>query len=139
MKKSKLFVDFEYDFELLGISSSVKFHKLSWAINNHLNIKLVKQEDYLLDETSTDSGGILNFLFTDDSCEFQIFRNKSPDNDKLYILPEMSHYDYVIKINGQFQTFAVQEVLKQLREVKYIEYIAAIPLERIKSKDNFLN
>lgn len=139
MKKTKLLVDYDYDFDLMGITASVKFHKLSWSINSKLNIRLVKQRDYVLDETAPIPQSFLNFNYSDDSCSIQLFRNKSPDSDQVFILPEMTHYDYILKINGQLQTFAIEEVMKQLRDVKYIEYIAAISLEQLKSKDNFLN
>lgn len=139
MKKTKLLVDFDYDFNLMGITASVKFHKLAWAVNSKLNIRLVKQPDYILDETASAPMTFLNFVYEDDSCKIQLFRNKSPDSDHLFILPEMTHYDYVLKFNGQLQTFAAQEVMKQLRDVKYIEYIAAISLDKLKSRDNFLN
>ena len=139
MKKTKLVVDFEYDFELIGITSSTKFHKLCWSINNGIGLRLIKQEDFVLESVEGREMTFVNYAHVDDSCEIIVFKNKSPDNDSDLILPEMPHFDYVLKINGSFQTFAVEEVIKQLRDVKYIEYIAPIALEKLKSKDNFLN
>jgi hypothetical protein len=139
MKKTKLHIEYDYDFELLGISSSAKFYKLAWAINNRLDIRLIKLEDFLLEVENGQNFSFINYSFEEDNCYFHLFKNKSPDNESRYLVPEMAHYDYILKFNGTFQSFAVEEVLKELREVKYIEYIAPIPLKKLKSKDNFLN
>jgi hypothetical protein len=42
MKKSKLLIDYEFDFELLGLSASAKGYKLAWELNQVLGIQLVK-------------------------------------------------------------------------------------------------
>ena len=138
MKKTRLLVDFDYDFDLYGITSSSKFHKLCWAINNELKVRLVKAVDFSLELKENKPSSYINSHYEDDSCEISLFKNKSPDQESQMILPEFPHFDFVLKIKGQFQTFAPEELLKQLREVKYIEYIAKISLERLKSRDNFL-
>lgn len=138
MKKTKLQVDFDYDFELFGITSSSKFHKLCWAINNQLSIRLIKTDDFEIMSKDHASVFFMHSQYADDSCEISLFKNKSPDNESQLILPEFVHFDFILKINGVFQTFATEELLKQLREVKYIEYIAKLSLEKLKSKDNFL-
>lgn len=139
MKKTKLHIDYEYDFELFGIASSAKFFKLAWAINSLLSTRLVKLDDYSIDVDKNEKVNFINYCHEDDSCFIQLLKNKSPDFESRYLIPEMTHFDFILKINGSFQTFATQEVIKELREVKYIEYIASIELEKLKSKDNFLD
>ncbi len=138
MKKTKLHIDHNYDFDLFGITSSAKFYKLAWAINSLLDIRLIKLDDYLIEGSDDLNLAFLNYSFEEDNCLFHLFKNKSPDNENKYLVPEMPHFDYILKFNGTFQSFAIEEVLKVLREVEYIEYIAPIPLGKIKSKDNFL-
>lgn len=138
MKKTRLLVDYDYDFDLIGITSSAKFHKLCWAINKQLSIRLIKAKDFLLELKDGKTMPYSNSYYEDDSCQICIFKNKSPDHESYMIVPEFQHFDFILKIKGQLQTFALEELLKQLREVKYIEYIAKISLEKLKSKDNFL-
>ena len=45
MKKNKLVIEYDFDFELLGILSSARGYKLAWEINQALGIQLVKQQD----------------------------------------------------------------------------------------------
>ena len=45
MKKSKLVIEYEYDFDLLGLTSTARGYKLAWEINQALHVQLVKQPD----------------------------------------------------------------------------------------------
>lgn len=138
MKKTRLIVDYDYEFHLLGVISSVKFYKLAWAINNQLDIKLIREEDHELSiKNKTVTFG--QYIFETENSIFQLYKNKSESEEIAYLLPELSHFDFVIKLDASSQSFAKEEVLKELREVKWIEYIAPIEVENLKSKDNFLS
>ena len=43
MRKSKLIIEYEYDFNLIGLISTAKGYKLAWELNQALGIHLVKQ------------------------------------------------------------------------------------------------
>ena len=45
MKRTKLVIDYEYDFNLIGIISTAKGYKLAWELNQALGIHLVKQSE----------------------------------------------------------------------------------------------
>ena len=139
MKKTKLIVDFEYEFDLYGISSSAKFYKLAWALNNHLNIHLVRSDDYLLEGTSTEQHHFGMYTFTEEHGEIDFFKNRCLGLAQAFLLPELTHFDYILKLSGTLQSFSEEEMLKELREIKWIEYIAAIEVNKLKSKDNFLS
>jgi hypothetical protein len=48
MKKSKLIIDYEFNFELVGLTSTAKGYKLAWEINQALGIHLIKQPDLIV-------------------------------------------------------------------------------------------
>ena len=48
MKKSKLIIDYQFDFELFGVIATVKGYKLAWEINQELGIQLIKQPDLVV-------------------------------------------------------------------------------------------
>lgn len=139
MKKTRLIVDYDYEFHLLGVISSIKFYKLAWAINNKLHIRLLKDNDYELNLKNNKKVTFGQYIFETENSIFQLYKNKSESDDIAYLLPEMNHFDYIIKLDANSQSFAKEEVLKELREVKWIEYIASIEVEKLKSKDNFLS
>ncbi|MBL6445240.1 IPExxxVDY family protein [Fulvivirga sp. 29W222] len=138
MKKTKLIVEYEYEFELIGIISSIKFYKLAWAINKKLDVRLVKQDDYSMEMKGGNLASFSNYLYQMESSCFRLFKNRSVEGENASLIPELPHFDYIIKIDEQSQSFAKEEILKELKEVQWIEYIAAIEVETLKSKDNFL-
>lgn len=139
MKRIKLQIDHEYDFSLIGIIASVKFYKIAWAINNQLIIRLIKQEDYVIETKDGKKAAFGNYSYDLEHSSFQLFKNKSVDGEKAYLLPELIHFDYVFKIDSDSQSFSNEVIVKELKEVKWIEYIAALEIETLKSKDNFLS
>jgi len=139
MKKTRLIVDYDYEFELAGLISSVKFYKLAWAINQKLDARLVKEDDYELVGKNNKTINFINYIHASDSCTLQLLKNRSNNIEKFHLIPEMSHLDYILKIESTTQSFASEEVVKALRDVKWIEYIAPIDVNNLKSKDNFLS
>lgn len=138
MKKTRLVIEYDYDFELLGITSSAKFYKLAWSVNQALHIRLVREPDYELPlKEGTRYFGC--YTFGGDEPVLWLFRNRSLENDKHYLAPELAHFDYILKFPRDSQSFAQKEMLQHLREVKCIEYIGAIEIDSLKSKDNFLD
>lgn len=138
MKKTRLIIDHEYEFDLLGVIASVKSYKLAWAINKKLDIRLIKQEDFIIEMKNNGKANFINYLFDPEAGYFHLFKNKSIDGENAHLVPELNHFDYIVKIDQHSQSFAKEEILKELKEVPWIEYIAAIEVEKLKSKDNFL-
>ena len=48
MKKSKLIIDYQFDFELFGVIATVKGYKLAWEVNQELGVQLIKQPDLVV-------------------------------------------------------------------------------------------
>src|SRR5436190_16147971 len=107
MKNIKLVVEYEYDFDVLAIISSVKDYKMAWAINKLLDINLCKTEDISLDFVRDDRLLLSNFIFETEYTTFRLLKNKSYEvgrSSKNYLLPELKDYDYLIKISGESTT-----------------------------------
>ena len=138
MKKTRLNIEFSYDFWLFGVSSSIKFFKLAWAINNKLGIQLVRHSDHLIVNRDSQSVAFGIYKCGEDGCRIELFRNRSLDHDRSFLLPEFNHFDYLIKVDSSLQSFSKEEILKELKDVQWIEYIAALEVNDLKSKDNFL-
>ena len=141
MKKNKLVVSYEYDFELLGITSSVKEYKLAWAINNSFNFKLKKNEDLVIDFNGGKKIIISNYIFKTQHSSFRLFKNKSFDSasdSPNYLIPELKNFDFVISINGFEDTYLVEEFIQKLRAIAEVMYVQKIDIMGLKSKDNLI-
>lgn len=141
MKKNKLIVSYEYEFELFGITTPVKEYKLAWAINNSLGIRLIKAEDLLITFKDDKNIIISNFIFETEHSIFRLFKNKSLDKSATtqgYLLPELRNFDFVVLINGFEDTYTIDEFAQTLRNLKEIEYLQKIAVNDLKSKDNLI-
>ncbi|MEM7106834.1 MAG: IPExxxVDY family protein [Bacteroidota bacterium] len=139
IKKTHLKAEFNYDFLLFGVSSSIKFFKLAWAINKHLNLQLIRQQDHKIVLKNAREVGFGVYLWQSETGSIELFKNKSLDGGLNYLVSEHSHFDYLIRVDRSLQSFSKEEMIKQLRDVPWIEYIASLEVTNLKSKDNFLS
>lgn len=139
MKKSRLDIEYTYDFELLGLISSAKGYRLAWEINKLLGVRLVKQQDlviYSKNKTALNysyfaSGGTINQL--------KLFKNKPGESDagKSLLVPEFPHLDFILLTEGD-ERAEINRLQELLNNIPSIELVAFLPLAALKSKDNFI-
>ena len=138
MKKKRLEIEYSYDFDLIGVISSAKGYKLAWDINSQLSTRLVKQPDLIVQFKNNAECSFSYFSFENEVNKLKLFRNKPNDSEvRNFLLPEYPHFDYIILIQGEDHgnSNRLQELL---RNIASIELTAFIPLDALKSKDNFI-
>jgi hypothetical protein len=139
MKKKRLEIEYSYDFELLGIISSAKGYKLAWDINATLSSRLSKQKDLSIQLKNKELATYAHYSFENEVNVLKLFRNKPNETElvKNILIPEFPHYDYVILYQGD--DYKNNNRLHELlRNISTIELVAFIPLDALKSKDNFI-
>jgi len=138
MKKKRLEIEYTYDFDLLGIISSAKGYKLAWDINNLLSVRLVKQQDLIVQFKNNNEASFSYFSFENEVNKLRLFRNKPNEGEgRSVLLPEFPHLDYIMLIQGE--DFGGNNRLQELlRNIPSIELVTFIPLAALKSKDNFI-
>jgi hypothetical protein len=137
MKRNRLEIEYSYDFELLGLTTSAKSDKRAWELNRQLQIHLVRKADLLIQVRS------LQLSYSVHAHEspvntLRLFRNKSNEieQSKHLLVPEYPHGDFILMIQGEeLQSNRLREVL---RNIPSIELVAFIPLDTLKSKETFI-
>src|SRR5690606_793778 len=116
MKNKKLVVEYEYNFVLMGLATSVKEYKLAWHINKVLGISLVKQEEKTVHFLNDREITISYFLFKREYSTFRLLKNKSMSGagKSGFLLPELAHFDYLIMINDDGGFFEPDTTLASL-------------------------
>lgn len=137
MKRNRLEIEYSYDFELLGLTTSAKSYKLAWELNQKLHIRLVRKADLLIQVRSLQ---VSYSVHADESPlnTVRLFRNKSNEMEqsKHLLVPEYPHGDFILMIQGEdLQSNRFRE---ELRNIPSIELVAFIPLDTLKSKENFI-
>lgn len=139
MKKSKLIIDYEFDFELLGLISTAKGYKLAWDINQALHIHLVKQPDLVVGFKNNEERSFSHYAFQTQLNRLKMFKNKPSDQDggKYFLIPEFPHYDFIILTDMEEQ-YTGQQLIQSIKSIASIQLVAGIPLEGLRSKSNFI-
>jgi len=141
MKTFKLEVEYDYDFDLFGLVSSSKEHKLAWALNKYFKIRLIKQQDLSYDFFNKGRLVISNYLHLTEHTSIRLLRNKSVDLctlKKPFLVPDIKEYDYVIQITGALTEFYQQELLNRFKLVPLIQYVKKFDPNSLKFKENLM-
>lgn len=138
MAKFLLDEDFEFDFNLVGISSHVKDYRLCWAVNKALNLDLVKLDDEIKirNKNNNDQStfSIYYYLDKDSETEFELICNR---HEHGYLIPELKTADYFLKISEYFDG-SLSELVQQLRKTNLINMAFEIDVDSLRSKQNLL-
>ncbi|MBK5279406.1 MAG: IPExxxVDY family protein [Bacteroidia bacterium] len=139
MKKSRLEIEYTYDFELIGLISSAKGYRLAWEINKLLGVRLVKQPDLVIQAKKK---SVLNYAFFASGSnvnQLKLFRNKPNEIDSVrgLLIPEFPHLDFILLAQGD-EHMEINRLQELLSNIPSIELVAFIPLAALKSKENFI-
>jgi hypothetical protein len=141
MKKSRLGSEGFFDFDLIGVVSTVKEYKLAWYINTLADIELEKMKDGIIEFAGSEIIAISFFRFRTEHRMVQLIRNKlasSPNRKYQYLLPELHQFDFFLKHKDETGHISVQDVLSLLKGCPVVEYAAELETSLIKSKDNLI-
>lgn len=139
MKKSKLVIEYDYDFELLGIVSQAKGYKLAWELNQLLHVQLVKQPDLVVGFKNGEEKGFSFYSHASQLNRLKLFKNKASENEpgKYYLIPEFPHFDFII-LAAMEEQYMHQKLVDLIKAIPAVQLVSAIPLEGLKSKSNFI-
>jgi len=139
MKKSKLVIEYDFDFELLGILSSARGYKLAWEINQALHIQLIKQPDLMVGFKNNEEKPFSFYSHETQLNRLKLFKNRpsEQENGKYFLIPEFPHYDFII-LAAMEEQHSQLHLIQRIRSITAIQLAASIPLEGLKSKSNFI-
>ena len=150
MPTLKLDIEYDFDFEVIGLVSSLAPYQLIWNLNKSLGIDLVKKEDIILEFTSKDVV-ITNYLFEEEYSYLRVFKNKSAEETVVenptslfdvaqteYFLPELKKYDFIIQLEGAVNNHYSDAIIEKVHQLKNVQLVTPIDLDDIKDKDNLI-
>lgn len=140
MKKTKLFVEPIFDFELLGLVSPVKDYKMAWLINRELDLNLIKSDDIQIEFLSAPQLEISQYLLSLPHGFIQLLKNKALNTSQqlAYLIPELRNLDYFLLVQDQTQQTNISTFMDQLAKNPYIQSVVRLDISKIKSKENLL-
>jgi hypothetical protein len=138
IRKKKLEIEYSFDFELVGIRTSLKGYKLAWHLNKILNTRLAKQEDLVIHHRKGDVA-YDHYTFITPLNSLQLFRNRpsGAENAIPVLVPEYPHFDFILMTQSE-ENLSGNRLQEYLRQVPSVELTALIPLSALKSKETFI-
>ena len=118
-------------FKVICIACHQNHYRLSWALNQALNIQLQKAEDLFLKHNKTNiDQSFSKYTFQDKNSPFtyHLICNKS---EKGYLLKELPNIDFFLKIEGETDDGFVSEVINKIKKLEIV--ITAFELKPIKN------
>lgn len=139
MKKNKLLIDYEFNFELIGIATGLRGYKLAWELNRLLGIRLVKQADLVVGFKNAVEKSFSFYAYETPLNRLKLFKNRPTGQEatKYYLIPEFPHYDFII-LAAMEEQFMHQPLIDRIRSIPAVQLVSVIPLEGLKSKSNFI-
>ncbi|MBR06431.1 MAG: hypothetical protein CMP48_02000 [Rickettsiales bacterium] len=140
-KKNRLTSDYPFDFELIGIVSSVKEYKLAWHLNQLTEFHLVKSDDIKIEFSDNKLIRVSNLKDENEFRTAYLLKNKlvtSNSSVNQYLLNELQQFDYLFKLNSQTEENWATQINNKLKSIDIIDYSLVVDIEKIKMKDNLL-
>lgn len=140
MKKTKLFVEPTFEFELLGLVSPVKDYKMAWLINRDLDLDLVRSEDIHIEFLSSPRLEISQYFLSLPHGYIQLLKNKALNTSQqlAYLIPELRNLDYFLLVQDQTQQISITTFVDHLTKNPFIQSVVRLDISKIKSKENLL-
>ncbi|MCK4630065.1 MAG: IPExxxVDY family protein [Bacteroidales bacterium] len=135
-KKHKLTFQFDFNFFLLGISSSENDYRLSWEINKKLKISLRKSTDHVIKREEIEQVFSV-YTFSDEEVYLQYFliANKSENG---YLIEELRNMDYFLQIHGDLTDKQQEQFISSVRNIKGITGVFNLDINTMKSKNKLI-
>ncbi|MFC0261818.1 IPExxxVDY family protein [Fontibacter flavus] len=140
MKKTRLLIEHQYDFDLLGLVAPVKDYKMAWLLNHTLGIHLIKANDFELEFVNQPLLKISQYMDQKDHGYTQLLKNRSFSDgvNALYLVPELRFMDYFLLVQDHTFELNINAYIEQLSQVRYIQNVVKLDVNKLKSKDNLL-
>ncbi len=145
--KHRLDIEYDYDFFLAGISCHEKPYRLCWALNRAIGHELVQKEPLSIALKKSDPASdfpIFKLANKENDTSFCLMANKTETTDAEghrgigLLIPEQNQADYFFIVQGPFTEHDLEQMMKSIREIPFVQLIYRINPSILKSKENLL-
>lgn len=130
MKKKHIKITDTSDFQLIGIVTAEKQHRLAWLLNNNLLLKLVQASEIATEKNNR----LVTFPVYEcydekKQTNFRLIANKA---EMQTLVAKQKDFDYLLAFTSAF--FETEQLISQLRQFEFIVAAYSIEKEKISGK-----
>lgn len=136
MTKMVLDLDYEFEFQLFGICSSVKDYQMALSLNKSLEINLARtDEDYSIFFQSQESlHSMYSFYCEDTHINYELLSNKGSAG---HLISKQKQINYFLLVYDNI-LFSEDEICEQIRRISHVRLGFTIPIESVPERENLI-
>lgn len=137
MSKKILRVEYDFDFTLIGISSSARDYRLCWYINKFMPLRFYRDIDLTIYSEFGNESYHSCFKYSIENLETDLYilSNKSGSE---YILPESKESDFLLLSTEALNYEEEKLILNGLNKIEVVQTAFLLDPNSFKSKENLL-
>jgi hypothetical protein len=137
-RKYTLSVDYEYNYEMIGICSHHNDYRLVWGINNVLDLSLEKaDEDFIVVNKkgqNLSNHSLYEFKDFENLIEYYLIKNK---HEGKFLIPEKQNIDYFLFL-CENHLGNLEQIIKNLKSVSSVLAVFNFNPEEFVSTENLI-
>ncbi len=138
MKTKKLKYTPDYNFELLGISSTDDDYRLSWHLSRILSSEFVRAEDLEIIDPRFQEYLLFSVFENLDVAENISVRLVSNKANVGFLIEELKNIDFFILVFDNEDTEFINSLISRLKSTENISAVFKLKPENLKSKEKLL-
>ncbi|MFL5751767.1 MAG: IPExxxVDY family protein [Bacteroidia bacterium] len=165
MAKYSLDEEYDFNFILFAISCHEPDYKLCYALNQALNLNLIREDDVLLKNKKQEDNLLFSFYFYEDESEYveyNLLSNKSYNSSKTianpknkqadlfgetdasansqkgYLVPELSNADFLLIVRTDYEASLAEELENKIKQLSFVLKVQVIDVGDLPSKKNLI-
>ena len=141
MKSLTLDADYDYDFALFGLVSSLPDYTIAWGLNRGLRLRLVRQPDLVLHLVPQGPLAFSYYLYATEVLKLRLLRNQAVLPSALpepFLAPDIRQYDYLLHVKGGADELAGTELLDRLTALPVVQYASEFDPQELRYKENLI-
>lgn len=139
MKVTKLTLDFDYDYQIIGISCHYKDYRLCHFLNKTLQLHLVKKPDHIIQTKEQTETSTFSFYNQNNQQELKYYFIANRNENGGFLIPEYRQADYLFIIeNLEEYLIDPPDYLKQIKSIQGVLTAFNIEYNQLKNKSNLI-
>ncbi len=141
MSKNRLSVEYDFDFELIAITASVKEYKLAWNLNRELGLSLNKEKNIEIVFLEDKLMSISNFTSKTEHQTIRLIKNRAENLEEkfnAFLIPELRNSDYFILVADESDTFELNSFITKIKQIPFMQFVVSVEASTLKSKENLI-
>lgn len=126
--------EYDYDFELIALRSTLRPYRMAWLLNKNLGLSLCHDGE----AGCTDHARVAVYLHEIEHRSYRLVNNRSFESGDSFLLPEISKEDFLFLIEDPAQSISVQQLLMNIKEIEGVENAHIIDVNTLQERENLL-